>query len=268
MILLDQQLKDHRTGRIFQVRNFLISSNISSIFDKNNNNFLELDLTSRWITQDGFLFYHETQSQRLCGQHTINNLLQQSAFNQRELNLIADHFFSNEVHLLHQPDESWYCTPLGDYSIQVIESALNAHNITLQRLPNTSAFHPISIAYIIQNNDHWFTIRKAGDQWFNLNSQQSTPTLISNFNLTTFVNTLAGNSIVFAVHGPIPDVRRTPPVNRNEDGTQPSTSGARQTRPSEREKGETPEQKRKKIAAEKALPHQGPWLADATASVS
>ena len=162
---------------------------------------MELDLTSRWITQDGFLFYHETQSQRLCGQHTINNLLQQSAFNQRELNLIADHFFSNEVHLLHQPDESWYCTPLGDYSIQVIESALNAHNITLQRLPNTSAFHPISIAYIIQNNDHWFTIRKAGDQWFNLNSQQSTPTLIANFNLTTFVNTLAGNPIVFAVHG-------------------------------------------------------------------
>ena len=93
--------------------------------------------TGPLIAKHGFLFYHETQSLRLCGQHAINNLLQQPAFNQRELNLIADHFFSNEVALLHNPGESWYCNPLGDYGIQVIERALSSFNITLQRLSNT-----------------------------------------------------------------------------------------------------------------------------------
>ena len=58
-----------------------------------------------------------------------------------------------------------------------------------------------------QNSDHWFTIRKAGNQWFNLNSTQPNPSLIPNFNLPTFANRFAGTPTVFSVIGPIPAIR-------------------------------------------------------------
>jgi ataxin-3 len=158
------------------------------------------------ISIHGFRFYHETQSLSLCAQHAINNLLQKPVFNQQELNFIADGLYSSELQL-HDARQSIFCDQDGNFSIDVIEEALLPYNITLQRLRNHILSTSTAEAYIIQRVDHWFTIRKAGDQWFNLNSTQPRPTLIPNFNLQTFVNQLAGTPNVFAVIGPIPAIR-------------------------------------------------------------
>lgn len=42
-------------------------------------------------------------------------------------------------------------------------------------------------AYICNYKGHWFTIRKLGSQWFNLNSMLSGPQLISDTYLTMYL---------------------------------------------------------------------------------
>lgn len=42
-------------------------------------------------------------------------------------------------------------------------------------------------AYICNYRGHWFTIRKIGNQWFNLNSMLSGPQLISNTYLAMYL---------------------------------------------------------------------------------
>ena len=178
--------------------------NFFPLLGKTNENLLATD---RWISLQGFRFYHETQSLSLCALHAINNLLQEPAFNQPELNLIADSLYTAELQL-HNINESIFCDTNGNFSIEVIEEALRPYNIILLRLRNPLPSLPTANAYIIQNADHWFTIRKAGDQWFNLNSLRPRPILIPNFNLCTFVNQLGGNPNVFFVNGPIPPIQR------------------------------------------------------------
>lgn len=45
-------------------------------------------------------------------------------------------------------------------------------------------------AYICNYKGHWFTIRKLGKQWFNLNSMLSGPELISDTYLALFLTQL------------------------------------------------------------------------------
>lgn len=42
-------------------------------------------------------------------------------------------------------------------------------------------------AYICNYKGHWFTIRKLGNQWFNLNSMLSGPQLISDTYLAMYL---------------------------------------------------------------------------------
>ena len=52
-------------------------------------------------------------------------------------------------------------------------------------------------AYICNYKGHWFTIRKLGNQWFNLNSLLPGPQLISDTYLALFLTQLIeeGNSL-------------------------------------------------------------------------
>lgn len=53
-------------------------------------------------------------------------------------------------------------------------------------------------AYICNFKEHWFTIRKLGHQWFNLNSLLTFPELISDTYLSLFLTQLQheGKSIL------------------------------------------------------------------------
>ncbi|VDQ17113.1 unnamed protein product [Trichobilharzia regenti] len=61
-------------------------------------------------------------------------------------------------------------------------------------------------AFICHYQHHWFTIRKIGSQWFNLNSMLPAPRLISETYLTTYLAQLKeeGNSIFFII-GTLPE---------------------------------------------------------------
>ncbi|KAL1116962.1 hypothetical protein AAG570_004290 [Ranatra chinensis] len=100
----------------------------------------------------------------------------------------------------------------GYFSVQVISSALEVWGLELvpynsteslaleaQKRPETMA------AYICHYRDHWFTIRKLGHQWFNLNSLLSGPELISDTYLAMFLAQLQQEGYsIFVVQGSIP----------------------------------------------------------------
>lgn len=61
-------------------------------------------------------------------------------------------------------------------------------------------------AYICNYKDHWFTIRKLGNQWFNLNSLLSKPELISDTYLALFLAQLQQEGYsIFIVFGALPE---------------------------------------------------------------
>lgn len=61
-------------------------------------------------------------------------------------------------------------------------------------------------AYICNLQEHWFTMRKIGTQWFNLNSLLSGPELISDTYLSLFLTQLQQEGYsIFIVTGIFPD---------------------------------------------------------------
>ena len=91
--------------------------------------------------------YHERQEALLCGQHALNNLVQQQAFSpsslseialqldQMELNFMLDGNeggTANKDYLKRVAEGSGNVDPSGNFSIEVLRSALlNGFNLTL-----------------------------------------------------------------------------------------------------------------------------------------
>lgn len=101
----------------------------------------------------------------------------------------------------------------GYFSVQVISSALEVWGLELVpytsteqrakeacRQPNTMR------AFICNYKDHWFTIRRLGNQWFNLNSLLTKPELISDTYLALFLAQLQQEGYsIFVVFGDLPE---------------------------------------------------------------
>ena len=142
------------------------------------------------------------QRSGLCGQHTINSLVQRPLFDKKELTSIGQVLYSAEKSLYNQQmSENPYYTKFGDFSIEVIEEALKKHNIHLLRAVTDVSVVQNATAYVIQNNDHWFTLRRFGDHWFDLNSLLPEPKCLPQFYIYDYVYQLRGEFTVFIVDG-------------------------------------------------------------------
>ena len=61
------------------------------------------------------------------------------------------------------------------------------------------------VAFICHLQDHWFTIRRVGDQWYNFNSLYPAPEHLSNFYLSAFLGSLQSEGwSIFVVRGNFP----------------------------------------------------------------
>ncbi|KAK2170640.1 hypothetical protein LSH36_1g01003 [Paralvinella palmiformis] len=164
--------------------------------------------------------FHEKQEGSLCAQHCLNALLQGHYFTAVDLAEIAQQLDTIERNQMAEAGEqseefkrfieqpSFNYDDSGFFSIQVIQKALEVWNLDL--VPYTSS-HEIAIAarkdprspkaYICNFHDHWFTIRKLGNQWFNLNSLLTYPELVSDTYLSLLLTQLQqeGYSIFVAV---------------------------------------------------------------------
>ncbi|XP_021919039.1 ataxin-3-like isoform X2 [Zootermopsis nevadensis] len=101
----------------------------------------------------------------------------------------------------------------GYFSVQVISSALEVwglelipYNSTEPRALEAQQCPEAMQAYICNYRDHWFTIRRLGQQWFNLNSLLTGPELISDTYLAMFLAQLQQEGYsIFVVFGLFPE---------------------------------------------------------------
>lgn len=161
----------------------------------------------------------------MCAQHCLNALLQGPYFTPVELGTLAQQMDDEErlrmaecgeeseeyQRFLQQP--SGNMDDSGYFSVQVISSALKVWGLEL--VPYTSTEQrareacnsPNKMqAFICNYKDHWFTIRRLGHQWFNLNSLLSKPELISDTYLALFLAQLQQEGYsIFVVFGALPE---------------------------------------------------------------
>ena len=142
--------------------------------------------------------FHEIQDGSLCAQHCLNSLLQGDFFTAVDLAQIAEQLDKQErIHMseagtstkeyeqfLGQGSSNY--DDSGFFSIQVLQKALSAFNLDLIPFKSQNPFailarnDPNSLkAFICNFKEHWYTIRKIGNYWFNLNSMFKKPELIS-----------------------------------------------------------------------------------------
>lgn len=165
--------------------------------------------------------FHEKQEGSLCAQHCLNALLQEHYYTAVDLADIGQHLDESEriqmaeagtdskeyKQFIKKPSDNY--DDSGYFSIQVLQKAVHVWGLEL--IPfNSSHEHAVSArkdavnqsAYICNFKDHWFSIRKIGLQWFNLNSLLSGPELISNTYLMLFLSQLQKEGYsIFVVTG-------------------------------------------------------------------
>ncbi|XP_018335950.1 ataxin-3 [Agrilus planipennis] len=169
--------------------------------------------------------FHEKQEGSLCAQHCLNALLQGAYFTPVDLSSLAQRMDEEErlrmaesgedseeyQRFLQQP--SGNMDDSGYFSIQVISAALEVWGLELVPYSSTdervkeALNDPTKMqAFICNYRDHWFTIRRIGRQWFNLNSLLSKPQLISDTYLSLFLAQLKNEGYsIFVVLGELPE---------------------------------------------------------------
>lgn len=166
--------------------------------------------------------FHEKQEGSLCAQHCLNSLLQGPYFTAVDLSTLAQKLDDEERErmaecgeeseeyrkFLQQP--SGNMDDSGYFSVQVISSALQVWGLELVPYSSTDErlhSNPSEMtAFICNFRDHWFTIRKISNHWFNLNSLLSRPELISDTYLALFLAQLKNDGYsIFAVLGELPE---------------------------------------------------------------
>ncbi|XP_017892298.1 ataxin-3-like [Ceratina calcarata] len=179
--------------------------------------------------------FHEKQEGFLCAQHCLNALLQGPYYNAVDLASLAHQMdeeerirmaesgVDSEDYKLFLEQPSGNMDDSGYFSVQVISSALKVWGLEL--IPYSST-EPAAImaqndplqmkAYICNYKGHWFTIRKIGKQWFNLNSVLSGPELISDTYLSMFLAQLLQEGYsIFIVIGALPQCTADDVLSKN-----------------------------------------------------
>jgi len=129
----------------------------------------------------------------------------------------------------------------GFFSSQVITEALKVWNLDVVPLANPQISYirnepTHGTAFICNLREHWFTVRKLGHQWFNLNSLLNGAQLISDTYLSLFLaQLLADQYTIFVVLGQLPhceadELLKLTPVDPGEQQRKENRSRNKRTR--------------------------------------
>ncbi|XP_020913568.1 ataxin-3 isoform X2 [Exaiptasia diaphana] len=166
--------------------------------------------------------FHEKQEGSLCAQHCLNTLLQGPYFTPVDLASIGQSLDDEErqrmaegdvnseeyQRFLQQPSSNY--DDSGFFSIQVMCRALSVWSLELvpysnPRVQDARENPQNQNAFICNLQQHWFTIRKLGNQWFNINSLKTEPELISETYLSLFLTQVQAEGYsIFVVIGDLP----------------------------------------------------------------
>jgi Ataxin-3 len=166
-----------------------------------------------------YFLYHEPQAAALCGVHALNTLLQGPFIDEFQCAEIAQQLDAQERALMAEAgmesaeflkfvaEGSANVDNSGMFSVQVLSKALEMWGIDLIPLSSPDAGNARTEpqryqAFICNLQEHWFTIRKIHDEWWNLNSLFSYPEPLSPFYLAAFLGTLQEQGYtIFLVRG-------------------------------------------------------------------
>ena len=171
------------------------------------------------------MIYFETQSERLCGVHALNALLQHGAFAPGDLAEIAQALDAKERVLLSEEvattssranEQSENVSRDGNFSVQVLESALAIYGLVMRPItsPKEREMRPdLERGFLCNLSEHWFALRRVDSTWWDLNSIKRAPRKIGEFYLEAFLDQLKGEGwSVFVVRDlegvPITDEQR------------------------------------------------------------
>jgi len=174
---------------------------------------------SAWI-------YHERQDALLCGQHALNNLVQECVFSADTLAEIALQLDQVELAYMAQNDEggtsskdyikrvaegSGNVDEAGNFSIEVLRAALkNRYGLSLPNVRQQGVLDGRDVTeiegFICNRDSHWFAIRKINDRYWNLNSTKEKPEQISHFRLAAEIEALhdSGYSVFCVIDQKLP----------------------------------------------------------------
>jgi len=158
------------------------------------------------MSEAEYWIYHERQQALLCGQHALNNLVQANAFSAGQLAEIAYQLDQMELNYMAQNDEggvnskdylnrvaegSGNVDPSGNFSIEVLRAALKSKysldlpNVLAKGVNERVGDVTEMEGFICNKSAHWFAIRMINGRFWNLNSMEERPEIISHFKLAT-----------------------------------------------------------------------------------
>jgi len=159
------------------------------------------------------MIYHEKQEGSLCGLHCINNALQSKLFNPVDLSQIANQLDEKERQTMAElgTDTEEYRTFLnkpsinyddsGYFSVQVLTQAFKNFDIDL--IHYNGKIEEVQ-AFIVHFEDHWFCIRKFGNDWYNLNSNLEKPEIVTESYLELMLQSME-NASIYVLIGDLPE---------------------------------------------------------------
>ncbi|KAJ7287502.1 Josephin-domain-containing protein [Mycena rebaudengoi] len=169
--------------------------------------------------------YHERQEEgsMLCAQHALNSLLQGNYFTAPDLSEIARGLDELEESYddANTGTKSGNMDDSGFFSVQVLDNALKVWglNLTRWRGEEMRPFHDhpeTQLAFILNYEQHWFTLRRFGPHWFNLNSFAK-PESVSKLYLGMVLQQAEADGYsVFAVTQADPDPSNAPALPHTE----------------------------------------------------
>ncbi|CAG7729965.1 unnamed protein product [Allacma fusca] len=169
--------------------------------------------------------FFEKQDGALCGQHCLNNAVQCRMFTAVDLSTIAQQLDEQERlrmaergtdtqeyrDFLNKPSDNFDDT--GYFGVQVLAQALKNLGLDLVSFNSNDSraararTNPVEQRIIICNmEDHWFAMRRFGNQWVNLNSFLGKPEPITDSYFTLYLTTLQNDGYnLFFVFGNAPE---------------------------------------------------------------
>lgn len=178
---------------------------------------------------DNVWIYHERQEAQLCGQHALNNLAQDNVFTvgllsekAHQLDWAEQAVLTGQDRLTAASQPSSNVDEAGNFSIQVLKAALEErYPVILTHLNHADLFATSTTTetngrrkrditdmqgFLCHKSDHWFAIRLIGGRFWNLNSTEEKPVVVSHFHLATEMqNCAADGYTVFAVPTGLPE---------------------------------------------------------------
>uniref|UniRef100_A0A7E4VYC1 ubiquitinyl hydrolase 1 n=1 Tax=Panagrellus redivivus TaxID=6233 RepID=A0A7E4VYC1_PANRE len=161
-----------------------------------------------------YIYFEKQDADLMCGQHALNNLVQENAFT---VDMIAEanaRIEANEM-ALGIVNGGQNASLSGDLSIQVLQALTESYGIRLVNFSNpqylAQACDPVnSRAFLVNKSAHWFVLRRFGPYWFILNSLSAGPVHISNDRFISEMQELAlqqqrNSAQIFHVIGDLPE---------------------------------------------------------------